>query len=119
MDRSSNSRIQIGTVVLQQVDQGKTFRSTILEVAHVHVSAATIEKEASVASGLIPIPLVHVGQAIAGTIEDPIADAPHCAGRTGWIGRQTAVFRSARSYFSRSIRERHSGVQYSRWPMST
>src|SRR5262249_5898470 len=44
------------------------------------------------AGGLIPVALMHVGKAITRAIKNPIADAPDCAWRARWIGRETPVF---------------------------
>lgn len=61
-------------------------------MAHVDVSASAVEEETAVAGGLIPIALVHIRQAEASAIEDPVSDAAHGAGRTGRIIGQASIF---------------------------
>ena len=81
-----------GAVVFEDVDERETFGSAVFEMSHVDVSAAAVEEETTVAGRFIPIALMHVGKAVARAVENPIADAPHGAGRSGGVGGETAVF---------------------------
>src|SRR2546423_1776700 len=57
------------------LDGGAPLGGALSEVAHVDVTAAAVEEEATVAGRLIPIAVVEVDEAIAVVLEEPIADA--------------------------------------------
>src|SRR6266536_2670586 len=80
-------------VIPQQVDQGKTLRGAIFEVAHVHVGAAAVEKKPSITRRLVPVTLVHVRKAEPVLLENPVADPSDGAGRPGRVVGQTTVLR--------------------------
>src|SRR6059036_1693315 len=80
-------------VVAQQVDQRKTLRCAVFEVAHVHIGPAAVEEKTSIAGWLVPVALVHIRKAEPVFFENPVADPPDGAGWTGWVVGQTTVLR--------------------------
>jgi hypothetical protein len=80
-------------VVTQDIEQAHAFRGAIFQVAHVDVAAAAVEKKSAIAGRFVPIALMHVDQAKAGFLENPVAHARNGAGCAGKIAGQTAVLR--------------------------
>jgi hypothetical protein len=79
-------------VVADDIVEAEAFGGAIFEVAHVEVSAAAVEKKAAIASGLVPIALVHIDQAEALVAEYPIANACEDDGGSRQIICQASVF---------------------------
>jgi hypothetical protein len=70
---------------------------------HVHVGTASVEEEASVTGGLVPIPLVHVRQAVAGFLENPVSHPPNRARRAGGIGRLDPLTKAITEYQNKPL----------------
>ena len=93
-------------VVGDHVGQREAFRRAVLDVAHVEIEPAAVEKKTAVAGRLVVIAVVQIDQPELFLLEDIIAHPRRHGGQPERFGSHTAIFgfqdRRAASCFKRT-----------------